>query len=528
MSDDLHLLRQYAQEGSQVAFSTLVGRYVNLVYTAARRQVRSPQLAEEVAQSVFLDLSRQAGKLAPDTHLANWLFTVTRRTSIDFIRRESRRQAREHTASEIAIMNQSSPSAWALAEPLLDEAMDTLDDTDRQAVLLRYFEHQSLREVGAALGTSEDAAQKRVSRAVEQLREFFTKRGVIVSAASLAADLTAHGAEAAPAGLALSITTATFAAGTVAILSSTAASTLTMTLLQKSLLVLSILAVAGTGLYEARAVSLQSSQIQQFQQDSQHLADENRQLRLQRDDAQKQLDQSAKLADAKTGNPATTNALGDWVASVKILKDWLAKMPDKAIPEFQFLTEEDWLEAVKGSDLSTEDGARQALSKLRNLAKDKFTPLLQAALNKYLTDHDNQLPTALTDLKPDFDVEISDTMLDRYTMNYAGNANSIPDGKYAIQEKPGARVDLSYDSQLSISPMGTTLNQTNAVFMDGSANMNHIADVALQATRAYFKDHPNLSPKTTDLEPADLLPYVQDPADIAALKKLQDQVNQGQ
>jgi len=524
MSDDLQLLRQYAEHGSQTAFATLVNRHVNLVYTAARRQVNSPQLAEEVAQSVFLDLSRQAGKLASDTHLTSWLFTVTRRTSIDFIRCESRRLAREHLASEIATMNQSSPSAWSLAEPLLDEAMDTLDEADRRAILLRFFEHRSLREVGTALGSSEDAAQKRVSRAVEQLRAFFTKRRVVVSAASLAADLTAHGVEMAPVGLPLTITTAILTTSAAAMLSSTTLSTLTMTLFQKSLLVLSIIAVAGTGLYEVQLLSTQRSEIQQIEQDSQRLVDQNRRLRQQRDDAQKQLSQSAKLADNQAQNPATTNALGDWVVGVKTLKDWLAKMPDKAIPEFQFLTEEDWLNAVKNADLSTEDGARQALSHLRNLAKNNFVPPLQAAMKKYLAEHNNQLPASVADLKPDFDVPVNDAIFPRYAMKYAGNVNDVPGGEVPIEEKPAAQVDDTYDTQMKIyATGGYGVYSAPSVKKFADPAMNHLQEVAQQAMQAFQKDHPNQQPKTD----TDLQPYIADPADYAALQKLQSQVHEG-
>ena len=94
---------------------------------------------------------------------------------------------------------------WTHIEPLLDEAMHALDETDRAAVLLRYFENKSLREVGAALGTSDDAAQKRVSRAVERLREFFAKRGLSVGASGLAVVISANAIQMAPAGLTVSI-----------------------------------------------------------------------------------------------------------------------------------------------------------------------------------------------------------------------------------------------------------------------------------------------------------------------------------
>ena len=128
--DDRDLLRQYAERHSQEAFAALVSRHVNLVYSLALRLVRSPQLAEDVSQSVFTDLARQAQRLASDTILTAWLYQVTRRTAIDVIRHESRRQLREQVASELTAMN-ATAADWTHVEPLLDEAMHALDETDR-------------------------------------------------------------------------------------------------------------------------------------------------------------------------------------------------------------------------------------------------------------------------------------------------------------------------------------------------------------------------------------------------------------
>jgi RNA polymerase sigma factor (sigma-70 family) len=226
MTSDLDLLGQFAREKSQDAFTALVQRHVNLVYSAALRQVRSPQLAEEVAQSVFADLARNAAKLtssgdAPSPEsgrdassqktLTPWLYAVTRHTAIDVVRKESRRQLREQIAVEMNNMN-ASANDWTQIEPLLDDAMAALDETDRAAILLRYFENKNLREVGTVLGTSDDAAQKRVSRAVEQLREFFAKRKVTIGASGLAAVISANAVQAAPVGLALTITNVSLAA----------------------------------------------------------------------------------------------------------------------------------------------------------------------------------------------------------------------------------------------------------------------------------------------------------------------------
>src|SRR5436190_12906177 len=144
---DLELLARYTRESSEAAFAELVHRHLDLVYSAALRQVRSPQLAEEIAQSVFTDLSRNVGRLNPGTVLAAWLYQVARRTAIDVIRRESRRQLREQLALQQADMN-AHPSIWNQIEPLIEEAMESLEPAERTAILLRFFENRNLREVG--------------------------------------------------------------------------------------------------------------------------------------------------------------------------------------------------------------------------------------------------------------------------------------------------------------------------------------------------------------------------------------------
>ena len=207
MTSDLDLLGRFARENSQDAFTALVNRHVNLVYSAALRQVRSPQLAEEIAQSVFADLARVADKLNSETILTAWLYAVARRTAIDVIRKESRRQLREQIAVEMNDMN-ATANDWTQIEPLLDDAMAALDETDRSAILLRYFENKNLREVGESLKISDDAAQKRVSRAVERLREFFSKRNVTIGAGGLAVLISANAVQSAPIGLAATISTA--------------------------------------------------------------------------------------------------------------------------------------------------------------------------------------------------------------------------------------------------------------------------------------------------------------------------------
>jgi RNA polymerase sigma factor (sigma-70 family) len=284
---DLELLARYNRQHAEDAFAELVRRYLELVFTAAVRQVRSTQLAEEVAQSVFSDLAGQAHRFAPDTILSAWLYQVTRRTAIDVVRREARRQRREQVATELSAMN-TSDADWTRIEPLLDEAMDTLEEADRAAVVLRYFENKPLREVGQALGASEEAARKRVSRAVDRLREYFSKRGVAASAGGLAAAISANAVQGAPVGLSASIATAAVAgagATTAATALSTATKVIAMTTLQKTVIGATLVAAIGAGIYEARQASRLRQENQNLQQQQRPLSEQVVQLQRERDES---------------------------------------------------------------------------------------------------------------------------------------------------------------------------------------------------------------------------------------------------
>lgn len=310
--EDHELLRRFSREQSQDAFTELVNRRLNLVYSAALRQVRSPQLAEEVSQTVFTHLARHAARIAPDTVLTAWLYQVTRNAAIDVIRREASRQAREQIAFQMSELHDSSAD-WSHIEPLLDEAMDSLDAADRTALLLRYFDNKSLREVGEALGASEDAAQKRVTRAVERLREHFSKNNVNAGAAAIAGLLSANAIQAAPAGLALTVAT-TAATGFTAISTTTAISktiAITMTATQKLAVTAFIAAGAiGVGIYEALQVHSLRGQIeilQRQQQDHVALSNQVQELQVQRDRAKNQV--AALIAENAARKPAPNEAL---------------------------------------------------------------------------------------------------------------------------------------------------------------------------------------------------------------------------
>ena len=208
---DTELLREYVTSGSDNAFAALVSRYLGLIYSSALRQVRDPSLAEEIAQAVFIILARKAHRLKPGTILSGWLFQTTRFAAADALKIRSRRQKYEQEAT---LMERSeADEAWRQLTPFLDEAISILNPKDRNAILLRYFEKKSLKEVGAALGLNEDAAQKCVSRALEKLRLFFGARNILFPAATLGALLLSQAASATPADVALKVAAAASARG---------------------------------------------------------------------------------------------------------------------------------------------------------------------------------------------------------------------------------------------------------------------------------------------------------------------------
>ena len=244
--DDYELLRQYVDHGSPDAFGELVRRHIGLVYSAALRQMRDPHNAEDVTQGVFIALARNAHKLRRQQVLAGWLSTATRYLAMNARQSASRRRNHERRAAELAntMNNPTDTPAWEQIAPELDEAMAQLKPRARDAVLLRYFQGKSVRETADALGITEGAAKRRLSRALEQLRGLFRRRGISVSLVALATLLTTHSVHAAPPALAMATAAASMKFASVTTLQK---GTATLMSLLKTKAAVGLLALTVTG-----------------------------------------------------------------------------------------------------------------------------------------------------------------------------------------------------------------------------------------------------------------------------------------
>src|SRR4051794_39634574 len=177
--DDGELLKRYVAAGSEEAFRLLVERNLPLVYSAALRKTGNSSMAEDVSQVVFIILAKKAHELSKETILAGWLHRTTYHVTMKALVREFRRRQREEKAVQMQNLDQD--GEWERLAPVLDDALAELAEAERSAIVLRYFQNRSFRDVGKALGVSDDTAQKKVSRSVDKLRRVLLKRRVAIS-----------------------------------------------------------------------------------------------------------------------------------------------------------------------------------------------------------------------------------------------------------------------------------------------------------------------------------------------------------
>jgi RNA polymerase sigma factor (sigma-70 family) len=218
MTDDAKLLRRYADLRTEAAFAEFVSRHLGLVYFAAlRRTGGNAALAEDVAQAVFTEAARHARTLARHAAVTGWLYTTTRFIAGKTMRTElTRRRLEQKAAQTRALIAEEGAAEWERLRPVIDEALEELDERDRESVLLRFFEGQPFAVIGRAARISEDAARMRVERALARLRAALQRRGVTSTEAALGLVLAQQAASAVPAGLAVTVTGAAVAGAAAA------------------------------------------------------------------------------------------------------------------------------------------------------------------------------------------------------------------------------------------------------------------------------------------------------------------------
>jgi RNA polymerase sigma factor (sigma-70 family) len=288
MKTDAELLREFVESHAENAVAELVNRHISMVYSAACRETQGDfSAAEDVTQLVFIELVRKAAALQKHPTLAGWLYTTVRYISGNLRRTDHRRNIREEKACIMNELLQPAPndSTWREIRPVIDDAMHELEERDRNALLLRFFEGKNLREVGEGLRLNENAARMRVDRALEKLRNLLAKRGVHSTSSALGTALVV-GVVAAPPALTAAVTGSVLATATVSAGAGAALFGI-MTAAKLKVVGLSALAVA--------AVSIPVWQQQRYD----HLAQENETLRSQIE----QMTQSRADASARDQNP---------------------------------------------------------------------------------------------------------------------------------------------------------------------------------------------------------------------------------
>jgi len=534
--NDFELLRCYAEERSEAAFPELAKRYIDFVYSAAFRQVgNDAHLAEDVTQSVFVDLARKAGSFTERTVLSGWLYTGTRYAAAKAVRPEQRRRTREQ---ESFLMQEShhdvaAESAWDTVHPVLDNAMHALSERDRNAVLLRYFENRPLAEVGARLGLSEDAARMRVRRALEKLRDLLGRRGITATSAGLAALLAQQTVSAAPIGLAANIA-GSAVAGTI---SSTPVLTL-LNLMNAKLKVGIVTALVVAGVATPLAIHERARRDLRAENAALHrqidalapLASENERLSnllaqtasapiaqtnpssellKLRGEVGRLRDENRELARLKTGRgeiakdssfDVTLQTLATRAAQIQ---EGLKQMPHQTIPELQLLTPQDWLRTAGDvKRLETEEDLRKAFSDLRVRAKGVLGGKLRNALRQFADNNSGMLPADLSQLQPYLDPQVDPALLERYQLLQSGKLSDVGRNAMLLAEK-APPVDDEYDTRIEFSMNGTS-----------SRTVNRIDDMLEAAATAYANANNGLLPQ----EASQIGGYLSGPVEPARVK----------
>ena len=539
MTDCRQLLDDYARHKSEPAFRELVSRYLNLVYSCALRLVDGDaHRAEDVVQVVFADLARKAGELAPKVMLGGWLHRHTCFVAANTMRRERRRQTREREAVDMNLLHDDNPHLdFARLAPLLDETINELDDADRTAILLRFFEQKEFSAVGQLLGSSEEASRKRVSRALDKLRELLAQRGIRTTAGALSIVVAANAVQAAPAGLAATVSAAALA-GTAVTTSTLIATTKTivMTTFQKIAVTAALTATIGAGIYEARqahdarsaVAKLQAGQtpmameIARLQAEADKLSDLLAGAKDQKQLTQAQFNELLKLrgqagvnrANAEVENDPAFQQAQIWLAKEKKIREQFELYPEQKTPEMQFLKEEDWLDHARHADVDTAKGLRIALSNIRATASGVFATKFSLALQAYMAANQQQPPATSSQVAGYFKPPLQDpdAIFSRYVPAASDSFISAqPNMTNMVFVQDTSTVVDPIDQRVAFGP-----NETVWLPPLQPSEMHSVLPSDLEAVAKAYSD----ANGSGFLSPYDLKPYATTPEQKAALDKL--------
>lgn len=505
---DHELLTAYLQSADNGAFRMLVERHVNLVCSIARRHVSSSPAAEDITQAVFIELAHKAARIPADTPLVAWLHVVARRTAIDHVRSETRRTRREQQTIALAETVNTPEPDWTAIAPLLDEAVESLRPVDRTAILLRYFENKPLHEIAVALGTSDDAAQKRVSRALESLRACLRRRGLVVGAGALATQLPAHAVTAVPAGLPAAISAKALA--------STAAVHLTRTVAMASLhktLLASLCALAlGAGGYELLQIRNQQRELDGLRQRLHQVGLEEQSLRRENASAQHTLRDTDAAIDARlaaaqsttTGPDAALEAqMRAWLARQDQLKELARTRPDLGAPELALLTDAEWMSiASSGINFESKKALKQAFAQLRYRAGDIVFTHFNAAITAYRKANAGVFPPTAAALAG-YDAALSPDILAQYEV------------LASWRPSPGSQQDLG-PVIARATPVDVDLDRFLWTGVHGAGSEPALYADVEQARSAYLQANSGQLPA----DPQALVPYLKWPTASPDLPRL--------
>jgi len=523
-TSEIDLLREYAANRSESAFAELVSRRVHLVYSVALRLVRQRDVAEDISQKVFLLLANQASELSRRENLGSWLHATTRYTALNVLKAEHRRLAREHAMEKDPTYTPDNGEETTSIPEQLDDCLATLNEPDRECIILRYFDGKAFAEVARALGISEAAAKMRVGRALERLREALEQTGIKTSTAALGAVLTAGAAHSAPTALAATISAHVLA--TTSAVATVSATTLVMTTMQKAAIVAVLATALGTIVFQQLQIRSLTDALIAREREGDGNAKQSDAARRDLEAAPAPVDERRSapavlnVAPALAAASAPTQALGAATglseaelaeteaqvlqAKLELLRKKVQERPQQVIPEMALLTESDWLQTAQQADLQTERGVRKALGGLRDTARNRFGEQLRAAFKAYAKANQDETPVALEQLKPFFKTPITDDVLQRYTYTQPGKWSELPPDRLLVNDAVAA-VD-SFDAKHTFNK--ETTFSTKPSFPDD--------DHVLAIFDAYFAEHPNQEPRG----PAELEPYARTPEQKAALKRL--------